>query len=165
MLPLWIFRQGELSAATVVGFVMNFSFYGLLFVEALLLERVYGFSPLVTGVALLPQTGIIAFGSWLGGVVTGRFGPKVPMAVGMAVGAAGFFGLTVAGPHTPYPVLVPAMLAAGFGISFCMPAATFAVVAAAAAGLVSGARVAMVVAGAAYLLGFVVALTMNRRRA
>jgi DHA2 family methylenomycin A resistance protein-like MFS transporter len=195
MLPLSIFRQGELSAATMIGFVMNFSFYGLLFVETLLLERVYGFSALVTGVALLPQTGVIAFGSWLGGVVTGRSGPKVPMAVGMAVGAAGFLGLTVAGPHTPYPILIPAMVAAGFGISFCMPAATYAVVEAAppgragiasgvlnagrqvggalgiallgafvAARILPGARVAMVVAGAAYLLGFVTALTVKRRR-
>jgi DHA2 family methylenomycin A resistance protein-like MFS transporter len=128
MLPLWIFRRGELSAATTIGLLMNFSFYGLLFVETLLLERIYGFSPLITGVALLPQTGVIAFGSWPGGVVTGRSGPKIPMAVGMATGAAGFLGLTVAGPHTPYPMLIVPMVAAGFGISFCMPAATYAVV-------------------------------------
>jgi hypothetical protein len=129
--------RGELSAATTIGFVMNFSFYRLLFVETLLLERVYGFSPLVTGVALLPQTGIIAAGSWLGGVVTGRSGPKVPMAVGMAVGAAGgALGIALLGSFV-----------------------------AAAAGMLSGARVAMVVAGAAYLLGFVVALTVRRDRA
>jgi MFS transporter, DHA2 family, methylenomycin A resistance protein len=171
MLPLWIFRRGELSAATTIGLLMNFSFYGLLFVETLLLERIYGFSPLITGVALLPQTGVIAFGSWPGGVVTGRSGPKIPMAVGMATGAAGFLGLTVAGPHTPYPMLIVPddggrlrhlVLHARGHVRGGRAAGGAA---AAAAGMLSGARVAMVIAGAAYLFGFLVALTVRRSRA
>ncbi|MER7006754.1 hypothetical protein ABT297_27455 [Dactylosporangium sp. NPDC000555] len=36
-------------------------------------------------------------------------------------------GLTVAGAHTPYPLLVVPLVAAGFGMSFTMPAATTAV--------------------------------------
>ncbi len=198
MLPLSIFDNREMVGATAVGFIMNFSFYGLLFVEAIALERRYAFSPLLTGLALLPQTGVIAVGSWFGGVATGRIGPRVPMMVGMAVGAAGFFGLTVIGPQTPYVAIVVPMAAAGFGISFCMPAATSAVVEAApesragiasgvlnasrqvggalgiallgsfiaaAQGLgptLSGARLAMIVAGAAYVIGLVLAASMTR---
>jgi DHA2 family methylenomycin A resistance protein-like MFS transporter len=201
MLPLTIFRHRELSAATAIGFVMNFSFYGLLFVEAIVLERRYGFSPLLTGLALLPQTGIIAIGSWLGGRATTRIGARTPMAVGMAVGAAGFLGLCVIGPTTSYLALVVPMLAAGFGISFCMPAATGAVVEAAPPGragiasgalnasrqvggalgiallgafiaaagggpaldhVIAGARVAMVIAAGAYLVGLALALSIPR---
>jgi DHA2 family methylenomycin A resistance protein-like MFS transporter len=198
MLPLSIFDNREMSGATAVGFIMNFSFYGLLFVEAIALERRYAFSPLLTGLALLPQTGVIAVGSWFGGVTTGRVGPRVPMMVGMAVGAAGFFGLTVIGPHTAYLAIVAPMAAAGFGISFCMPAATSAVVEAAppdrggiasgalnasrqvggalgiallgsfiaaAHGLgatLSGARLAMIVAGVAYVIGLALAVSMPR---
>ena len=198
MLPLSIFDSRDMIGATAVGFIMNFSFYGLLFVEAIVLERRYAFSPLLTGLALLPQTGVIAVGSWFGGVTTGRIGPRVPMMVGMAVGAAGFFGLTVIGPETPYVAIVAPMAAAGFGISFCMPAATSAVVEAApqqragiASGVLnasrqvggalgiallgsfiaaahglgatlSGARMAMVVAGAAYVIGLVLAASMAR---
>jgi hypothetical protein len=99
-------RSAIRTAATAVGFIMNFAFYGLLFVEAIVLERRYGFAPLLTGLALLPQTGIIAVGSWFDGVLTGRIGPRLPMIVGMAVGAAGFFGLTVLGPTTPYVAIV-----------------------------------------------------------
>jgi DHA2 family methylenomycin A resistance protein-like MFS transporter len=201
MLPLSIFSHRELSAATAIGFAMNFSFYGLLFVEAIVLERRYGFSPLLTGLALLPQTGVIAVGSWLGGRVTTRIGARSPMAVGMAVGAAGFLGLCIIGPHTPYAALVIPMLAAGFGISFCMPAATSAVVEAAPEGragiasgalnasrqiggalgiallgafiasaggdapldhVISGARIAMLIAAAAYLAGLALALSIPR---
>jgi MFS transporter, DHA2 family, methylenomycin A resistance protein len=198
MVPLSIFDNREMIGATAVGFVMNFSFYGLLFVEAIVLERRYAFSPWVTGLAPLPQTGVIAVGSWFGGIVTGRIGPRVPMMVGMAVGAAGFFGLTVIGPETPYLAIVAPMAAAGFGISFCMPAATSAVVEAAperragiASGVLnasrqiggalgiallgsfiaaahglgatlSGARMAMIVAGAAYVIGLALAASTVR---
>ncbi len=198
MLPLSIFDNRDMVGATAVGFIMNFSFYGLLFVEAIVLERRYAFSPLLTGLALLPQTGVIAVGSWFGGVATGRIGPRIPMMVGMAVGAVGFFGLTVIGPGTPYVAIVAPMAAAGFGISFCMPAATSAVVEAAperragiASGVLnasrqvggalgiallgsfiaaahglgatlSGAQMAMVVAGGAYVIGFVLAASMAR---
>ncbi len=198
MLPLSIFDNREMSGATAVGFIMNFSFYGLLFVEAIALQRRYALSPLLTGLALLPQTGVIAVGSWFGGVTTGRIGPRVPMMVGMAVGAAGFFGLTMIGPDTPYLAIVGPMAAAGFGISFCMPAATSAVVEAAppnrggiasgalnasrqvggALGIallgsfiaavhgvgatLSGARMAMVVAGVAYVIGLALAVSMPR---
>jgi MFS transporter, DHA2 family, methylenomycin A resistance protein len=203
MLPLSIFSHRELSAATAIGFAMNFSFYGLLFVEAIVLERRYGFSPLLTGLALLPQTGVIAVGSWLGGRATTRIGARIPMAVGMAVGAAGFLGLCVIGPHTPYVALVVPMLAAGFGISFCMPAATSAVVEAAPEGragiasgalnasrqvggalgiallgafiasagggssldhVITGARIAFLIAAATYLAGLVLALSIPRHQ-
>lgn len=46
---------------------MNLGFYGQLFVLTLYFQQVRGYSPLETGLALLPQTGVIAFGSWLGG--------------------------------------------------------------------------------------------------
>src|SRR5262249_18673472 len=132
MVPLGMFGNRSFSAATAVGFVMNFSFYGILFVETLLLERGYGFSAAQAGLALLPQTGLIAVGSWLGGRATGRVGSRVPMAVGMGVGALGYFALVLAG--APYPLLVAPMVAIGFGISFAMPAATSAVVEAGPAG-------------------------------
>jgi DHA2 family methylenomycin A resistance protein-like MFS transporter len=134
MLPYTLFASRQLSIATIVGFLMNFAFYGMLFVETIVLARRYGFGALGTGLALLPQTATIALGSWCGGRVTARTGPRLPMAVGMASGTLGFFLLTLAGSAVPYGVLVPGMVAAGFGISFCMPAATFAVVDAAPAG-------------------------------
>jgi DHA2 family methylenomycin A resistance protein-like MFS transporter len=116
----------------------------------------------------------------------------------MAVGAVGFFGLTVIGTDTPYVAIVGPMAAAGFGISFCMPAATSAVVEAAPenhAGIASGvlnasrqvggalgiallgsfiaaahglgatlagARMAMIVAGVAYIVGLALAASMAR---
>ncbi|MDL4815196.1 MFS transporter [Actinomadura opuntiae] len=198
MLPLSLFRSRELSAATAVGGLMNLGFYGQLFVLTLYFQQIRDYSPLMTGLALLPQTGVIAFGSWLGGRVTARGGPRLPMIVGMATGAAGFLALTVTTRTVPYAELVVPMMATGFGISFTMPAATAAVVegappertgiasgtlnaarqvggaigiallgafvAGGKADFVPGLRVAVVVAGAAYALGALLALSVPRPR-
>jgi MFS transporter, DHA2 family, methylenomycin A resistance protein len=90
LVPLSLFRSRELSAATAVGCLMNLGFCGQLFVLTLYFQQVRGYSALLPGLALLPQTGVIAFGSWLGGRIASRSGPRIPMIVGMAVGAAGF---------------------------------------------------------------------------
>ncbi|HEU5028395.1 MAG TPA: MFS transporter [Spirillospora sp.] len=128
MLPPSLFRSRELTAATAVGGLMNLGFYGQLFVLTLYFQEIRGYTPLQTGLALLPQTGVIAFGSWLGGRVTARGGPRLPMVAGMAAGAAGFLALTITTRSIPYAALVVPMMATGFGISFTMPAATAAVV-------------------------------------
>lgn len=196
MLPLPLFRSRAVSAATSVGLLMNFGFYGQLFVLTLYLQQVRHYPPLITGLALLPQTGVIAFGSWLGGRLTSRSGPRLPMLIGMSVGAAGFFALTIIHVGIGYGLLVAPIAAAGFGISFTMPAATAAVVegvpadrsgiasgtlnasrqvggalgiallgsfiGGAPAHFVAGFRIAVLIAGAAYVLGTLVAALVPR---
>ncbi|WP_239155572.1 MFS transporter [Amycolatopsis sp. FDAARGOS 1241] len=107
---------------------MNLGCYGQLFILTLYPQQVRQLSPLVTGLALLPQTGVIAVGSWVGGRLTARFGPRLPMLIGLSVGAARFFALTVVHEGFSYPALAAPIAAAGIGISFTMPAATAAVV-------------------------------------
>jgi DHA2 family methylenomycin A resistance protein-like MFS transporter len=81
-------------------------------------------------------------GSFLSGRLSGRAGTRPTMLIGLCVGGAGLLGLVIAGTHTPYGVLVVPLMAAGFGMSFTMPAATTTVVEAAPAdraGIASGA--------------------------
>ena len=47
----------------------------------------------------------------------------LPMLGGLMLGGAGLAGLTVAGAGTSYPLLVPPLIASGFGMAFTMPAA------------------------------------------
>lgn len=63
------------------------------------------------------------------------------MLIGLLVGGAGLLGLLIASADTPYLLLVVPLAAAGFGMSFTMPAATTAVVESAPAdraGIASG---------------------------
>ncbi|MFG1791138.1 DHA2 family efflux MFS transporter permease subunit [Nocardia sp. NPDC049149] len=133
MLPLALFRRGELAAATVVGLLMNLGFYALLFAAPLYFQRTYHLDAWRTGLALLPMAGLVAVSSALAGRVMARTGPRRPMLIGLLVGAAGIAGWLLAGPNTPYLVLVAPMLAAGAGTAFTMPAATGAAMTAAPA--------------------------------
>ena len=127
MLPLRLFRVRAFSASVVVGVLLNLGFYGLLFVAPLYFEQVRHTGVLLTGLSILPMSAVVAASSALAGRVTARTGPRLPMVVGLLVGAAGLAGWLLAGPATPYPVLVVPMVAAGFGISFAMPASTTAI--------------------------------------
>ena len=141
LLPLGMFASRQISAATTVGLLLNLGFYGELFVVSLYLQQHLGLSPLLAGVALLPQMAMAVVGSTASGLVMARTGPRLPMLAGLLVGAAGLFSLTAPGAHGPYAVLIVPFLAVGLGMSFTMPAATAAVMEAAPTervGLASG---------------------------
>lgn len=142
MLPLPLFRRAGFSAATAVGLLINLGFYGELFVLSLYFQQVLGYSPLLAGVAMLPQLGVATVASTLSGRFTARMGgPRPTMLLGLCAGAGGLAGLALAGSGTPYWLLAVSMFGVGFGMAFTMPAMTTAVVDAVPAeraGLASG---------------------------
>lgn len=141
MLPLGLFSSPTFSAASAVGLCINLGFYGELFAITLYLQEQRRDSPLLAGVALLPQMAMAAVGSTLSGQITARTGPRIPMLAGLALGAVGLLALAPVGPHTGYGLLVAPFIATGLGMSTTMPAATTAVMEAGPpdrAGLASG---------------------------
>jgi MFS transporter, DHA2 family, methylenomycin A resistance protein len=141
MLPLKLFRSSTFSGASFVGLAINLGFYGQLFVMSLYFQHVRGWSALATGLALLPEGVFVALSSALSGRAMGRVGVRTPMLAGLLLGGAGLAGLVVAGSGTSYPLLIPPLIAAGFGMAFTMPAATAAIIGAAPAeraGIASG---------------------------
>jgi DHA2 family methylenomycin A resistance protein-like MFS transporter len=178
MLPLGLFGDRKFSGATFVGLAINLGFYGQLFAIVLYFQHVRGYSALHTGLALLPEGAFVAIASALSGRVTGRIGPRTPMLIGLCCGALGFGGLVLAGGSTPYIELVPALVAAGFGMAFTMPAATAAVIESApasragiAAGVLNAARqcggaigvalLGTLVAGSSFVPGLHVAMAAS----
>jgi DHA2 family methylenomycin A resistance protein-like MFS transporter len=141
LLPIGLFSSPTFSSATAVGLLINFGFYGELFVISLYLQQLRGFTPLRAGVALTPELAMAVIGSTVSGRVMAHTGPRRPMLVGLVVGGAGLVGLVVAGAHNSYWVLVVPLMASGLGMSLVMPAATAAVMEAAPSergGLASG---------------------------
>jgi DHA2 family methylenomycin A resistance protein-like MFS transporter len=142
MLPLGLFRSRAFSGGSAIGLLINLGFYGQLFVASLYFQHARHMSPVVAGLALVPEGILVSVASFLSGRRTSRTGTRTTMLIGLCTGAAGFFGLTAAGPHTSYLVIVLPLMAAGFGMAFTMPAATTTVVEAAPAeraGVASGA--------------------------
>jgi DHA2 family methylenomycin A resistance protein-like MFS transporter len=128
MLPPALFSIPTFSAANTVGLLLNFGFYGQLFCISLFFQQIRGFSPFIAGLALLPEAGVVPLSSWLSGRVTGRTGPRLPMIIGLILGSAGFFALALVDARTNYTLIAIILIAAGFGMSFTMPAMTAAVI-------------------------------------
>lgn len=143
MFPLHFFKINTFSVAIVVGMILNISFYGELFLLPLYLQEIRSYSILETGFALLPMTGVVAISSYFSGKVASHTGTKLPMIIGLLIGALGFLSLLLLKAQGPsYWILVLPLMALGFGIAFTMPAATIAAVSAVPenrAGLASGA--------------------------
>jgi DHA2 family methylenomycin A resistance protein-like MFS transporter len=89
MLPPVLFGSKAFRGATGVGLLFNFGLYGVLFCLTIFLERTLATSTAVAGVALLPLTAVTALGALASGRVTNRFGPKVPMVIGLSGGLLG----------------------------------------------------------------------------
>jgi DHA2 family methylenomycin A resistance protein-like MFS transporter len=158
MLPPRLFGRREFRSGTVVGALINFGFYGQLFVMSLYFQDVRGYSALRTGLALLPEAALLTIASTASGRIMAHTGPRVPMLAGLLMGAGGFAGIVLAGAHTPYLLLVVPMMAAGSGMALTMPAATSAVMESApadrggiASGVINAARQAGGVLGVAVL--------------
>ncbi|HLH57944.1 MAG TPA: MFS transporter [Streptosporangiaceae bacterium] len=123
MLPPALFASGTFSGATGVRLLFNFGLYGVLFCITIFLERTLRQSPAVTGMALLPLTAVITLGALLSGRVTSRFGPRMPMALGLSGGLLGVCLLAACGEHSG-PVALAAFGAIMGCAGLCMPAMT-----------------------------------------
>jgi len=117
MLPLDIFASRQFSAANAVTFVVYGALGGSLFLLPIQLQRVVGYSPLASGVALVPITVILLLLSARAGRLASRIGPRLPMTLGPLLVAAGLALFTRIGPGASYLVdILPASLVYGFGL-------------------------------------------------
>ncbi|MCX4627011.1 MFS transporter [Streptomyces sp. NBC_01443] len=142
LLPLSLFRDRRLTTTNVIGLLLSLGYYGMLFVATLYFQQERGFSALETGLALLPSVCMGFLAAPLSSRVTARTGPYVPMTGALLLGVAGFLGWLTAGPETPYPVLLFALMATGLATPVTVVAATVAIMEAAPA---EGAGVASAV--------------------
>ncbi|GGJ71519.1 MFS transporter [Streptomyces brasiliensis] len=95
----------------------------MLFCITIFLKRTLRQSAAVTGVALLPLTAVTALGALFSGRVTSRFGPRLPMALGLSGGLLGTCLLAACGDHSGTVAL--AVFGAITGcVGLCMPAMT-----------------------------------------
>jgi MFS transporter, DHA2 family, methylenomycin A resistance protein len=127
LLPLPVFRTANFVPALWYGVTVNLTYYGLVFVLSLFLQRVHGYSPLQTGLAYLPLTasffGVNLFSGWL----VGRIGPRWPMTCGALIDAAGFALLLQLDASSPYLLMLPAFALIPLGMGLGVPAMTVSV--------------------------------------
>ncbi|WP_413439244.1 MFS transporter [Sulfuriferula sp. GW1] len=126
MLPLSLFRNATFSVASVIGVIVNFAFYGLVFVFSLYFQSIQHYSPLQTGLAFLPMTAVIMVGNIIAGNLTAKVGPRPLMVVGLLTAAIGYLTLMPVMAGAPYHSIVLPLLVAGSGIALTVPPMTSA---------------------------------------
>lgn len=129
MLPLSFFRRSTFSAASAIGIIVNFTFYGLIFVLSLYFQQVRHYTPAETGLAFLPMTGVFVISNIISGRLAARFGFRLPMTGGLIVGAIGFGLLCNVSATTPFFYMSLALFLVPLGTGITVPAMTASVLA------------------------------------
>ena len=118
MLPLSIFRERQFAAASAVTFVVYAALTGATFLFPLVLQVVSGYSPLASGLALVPLTVIMLALSARSGQLAARIGPRLQLSAGPFITGAGLAMLTFSTSGSSYAVFVlPAVVVLGLGLA------------------------------------------------
>jgi EmrB/QacA subfamily drug resistance transporter len=118
MLPLELFRSRQFSGANGVTFAVYGALGGALFLLPVELQLVAHYTPLESGLALLPLTVIMLAFSARSGQLSARIGPRLQMTVGPLIVAAGLVLLARAtNPGSYLTQVFPAVLVFSFGLA------------------------------------------------
>jgi MFS family permease len=133
MLPLRMLRIQAFAAGNATGFLMTGSTFAAAFFVAQYFQFALGYSPLATGLWLLPWTATPMLVSPVAGALSDRIGRRPLIVTGLLLQAAGFGWVALAAaPGTSTLELVLALLLAGVGISMALPTVPTAVLSAVA---------------------------------
>ncbi|WP_406416490.1 MFS transporter [Streptomyces sp. NBC_01614] len=128
LIPLALFRSVPLSAGVVLMVLMAIAFMGGLFFVTFYLQNVHGMSPIDAGLHLLPLTGMMIVGSPLAGAMITKFGPRVPLAGGMALTAIAMYGMSTLETDTGSGIMSVWFALLGLGLAPVMVGATEVIV-------------------------------------
>jgi EmrB/QacA subfamily drug resistance transporter len=118
MLPLGVFSSRAFSGANLVTFLVYAANGGVFFLVVLNLQVVSGYSPLASGIALLPVTALMLVLSARAGALAQRIGPRIPMTVGPLVCAIALLMMSRIGADASYwRHVLPAVIVFGLGLS------------------------------------------------
>jgi EmrB/QacA subfamily drug resistance transporter len=133
MLPLRLFRVPAFAGGNAAAFLMIASLFAAAFLVSEWFQFARGYSPLETGVRLLPWTVTPMVVAPLAGRLVDRVGPRPLILVGLLMQAVGLGWIALAASRTvAYDELVAAFVLAGVGISMALPAVPTAVLGAVA---------------------------------
>ena len=127
MIPLEFFRSRTFTGANIDSFMISFLITGVAFFLTLYQQNIHGFSPIKTGLALLPMVLMMMIFSPVSGTLVNRVGPRMLISFGMVVTGIGTLLLLLTGVDASYWLLLPAFMVMGFGMSFIWAPMTTAV--------------------------------------
>ncbi|WP_435972375.1 MFS transporter [Streptomyces sp. Qhu_M48] len=128
LLPMRLFRSPALTIGTIITALNFFVLLGVIFFVMLYLQNVRGFTPVEAGVRTLPLSLASVVASPLGAALTGRFGPRLTMPLGMALQAIACLLMLGWNPGSSYAAMWPPFVALGLGVGMVMASSSDAIV-------------------------------------
>jgi len=130
MLRLDLFKSRNFAVGNVETLALYGGLSALFFFLVLFLQQVAGYTPLKSGLALLPESIVMFALSSRFGALADRIGPRVFMGLGPLIAGGGILMLLDVGVHVSYAASVlPAILVFSLGLSMTVAPLTSAVLA------------------------------------
>jgi EmrB/QacA subfamily drug resistance transporter len=121
LLPLRVILERNRGGSFLASFLMGAGLFAMFVFLSYYLQTVLHYSALKAGVAFLPFAGGLILAATASASIVPRIGPRIPMASGILVGAAGLGWLSQIGVHSSFwvAVLGPLLLMSiGLGLAF-----------------------------------------------
>src|SRR5580765_7184063 len=117
MLPMRFFKNRTFTLANISSLLMFFGMFGSIFLLAQFFQTVQGYSPLQSGLRILPWTAMPMIVAPIAGALSDRVGGHRLMGLGLALQAIGLAWIAaVSTPSTPYADLVLPFTLSGVGM-------------------------------------------------
>src|SRR3989449_7645940 len=127
MLPLRLFRSRPFLGANVTGFLMIGTLSASAFLVAQYFQLCLGYSPMQTGLRLLPWTATPLVIAPLAGKLSDRIGRRLILSLGTLLQGVGIEWVAIlASDHVNYSAVVPPLILSGVGTFMAMPVASTA---------------------------------------
>jgi EmrB/QacA subfamily drug resistance transporter len=118
MLPLELFRSPAFSLANTASLLMSFGMFGSIFFLSQFFQTVQGYSPLASGLRILPWTAMPMLVAPIAGALSDKIGGQRLMGAGLTLQATGLAWIAaISTPTTAYADLVGPFIVSGLGMS------------------------------------------------
>ena len=123
MMPLRLFRIRGMQVALMIGFVMIFNWYGMVFICTMVLQTELGMGAFAAGLVFVPSAFVTIFGNLIGGRIITAHGSKFSITMGLSIMIVGFLFEFLYPTPIPVWVIATGLSVVGFGAAITTPAA------------------------------------------
>jgi len=123
-LDLTLFKIRRFAMGSLANFLFCIAFSCGPFLRSLYLQLVLGYSPLKTGLLLIPMDSLILILNPISGRLADRYGSRVLSSLGMAFNASALIWFSTLNERSTYGTVLVSLLLFGMGLALFAPAIT-----------------------------------------
>lgn len=164
LINLHLFKNKVFSGGNAVLFLLQTCHVSSAVFWVLYLQNVLGYSAGKAGLFILPVTIPVLFCAQTSGRLLDRYGPRVPISIGMGLSTLGVLWVAIFANYYNYSLLFLGFLLYGIGAPLVIPAAVTSIISSVSAkdhGMASGIANTMRQIGGAFGLSFIGVIIAN----